>query len=340
MRLRDFLRDRVLMQVAQILAMVVLCGYLLFIGNGVGEVALVVVLWALGFLLYVAVAYRERKRYFDRLMKTAKGLEQKYLLSEVMEKPLRAEDRQYYALLKMAHKSMMEHITDIRHERREYKEYIEQWVHEIKTPIAAIKLTCENNKSEATRKILSELERTEDYVEQALFYARSENVEKDYLVRDTLLRECVHASVVRNKQLMLQNHVALKLGELDYRVYADGKWLEFILNQLLVNAVKYRRGPAPSVEIGARVQEGGVLLYVEDNGVGISQSDLPRVCEKGFTGKNGREGRRSTGIGLYLCQRLCDKMGLGFAIRSRQGEGTRAELWFPQRAAAREMECE
>lgn len=329
MKWSSFLKDRMMVIILQVFCMLALCGYLALLGNSVGEVLLVALVWILVLISYLCKTYWERKRYFDRLLTTARSLEQKYLITEVMEKPVHAEDQQYYQLLKLANKSMMETITSIRHERREYKEYVEQWVHEIKTPIAAIQLTCENNKSDVTRRILTELEKTDNYVEQALFYARSENVENDYLIKQIPLREAVHGAVVHNKRLLIQNGVGLQLGDLDFHVLADSKWVEFILNQLLVNAVKYRRDLEPAISIAANREGGRVNLTVEDNGIGISESDLPRIFEKGFTGQNGRNSERSTGIGLYLCKRLCDKLGLTIRASSRQNTYTRFEIGFP-----------
>ncbi len=331
MKWSAFLKDRVMILILQVFCMLALCGYLLLLGNTLGETLLIILVWILILAVYLGKTYWNRKQYFGRLLSTARSLEQAYLITEVMERPAQEEDRQYYQLLKLADKSMMETITAIRHERREYKEYVEQWVHEIKTPIAAIKLTCENNKSEITRRILTEVEKTDNYVEQALFYARSENVENDYLIKQVSLKDCVHGSVVHNKRLMIQNGVGMDLGNLDYLVLTDSKWVEFILNQLLVNAVKYRREEAPVIRINARAFGNQVELAIEDNGIGIVESDLPRIFEKGFTGNNGRnDGQHSTGIGLYLCKRLCDKMGIGIQVLSEQGKYTRFLLRFPR----------
>ena len=330
MKWSAFLKDRIMTLILQIFCRLGLCGYLLLLGNTLGEVLLIVLVWILILAAYLGKTYWDRKRYFEHLISTARSLEQAYLITEVMERPVLEEDRQYYQLLKLANKSMMEAITAIRHERREYKEYVEQWVHEIKTPISAIKLACENNKSEVTRRILTEAEKTDNYVEQALFYARSENVENDYLILQVSLKDCVHSSVVHNKRLLIQNGVALDLGNLDELVLADSKWVEFILSQLLVNAVKYRRKEGSRISIQACVLGNQVELSVEDNGIGIPESDLPRIFEKGFTGNNGRNGQRSTGIGLYLCKRMCDKMGLGIQAVSKQGEYTRFLLVFPR----------
>ena len=131
----------------------------------------------------------------EKLLNLAEQLEERYLLSEVMEKPERADDRVYYQLLKLAGKSMLEQVNEVRRERTEYKEYVEQWVHEIKTPITAMKLLCENNHSQVTKELLPQLEKVNLYTEQALYYARSEHTEKDYSVREVRLLDVVHQEI-------------------------------------------------------------------------------------------------------------------------------------------------
>nr|WP_317413884.1 sensor histidine kinase [uncultured Solibaculum sp.] len=326
----EYAKDKALTIILNILCMFFLAFYLIALGNEIGSVLLILLAWVLLLAAILIGGYLGRKRYFDRLMETVGSLEQRYLIAEVMEKPVSVQDQQFYTLLRMANKSMMERITSIQHERRDYKDYIEQWVHEIKTPISAIKLICENNRSDTTRKILSELESTERYVEQALFYARSENVEKDYLIKEVPLCQCVHAAIAQNKRILLSNQMSIQTEGLEKTVYTDSKWLEFILDQLLINAVQYRKENGSSIRIWAEDIQNGVRLCVEDNGIGIEESDLPRVFEKGFTGQNGRIGKKSTGIGLYLCHRLADKLGLTLTITSKQGEFTKVELCFPK----------
>lgn len=227
----------------------------------------------------------------------------------------------------MANKSMLEQIGAIEHERMEYKEYIEQWVHEVKTPITAIKLLCENHRSSLTKNILVELEKTIRFTEQALYYARSEHTQKDYSVQEIRLFDVVHQAIAENKYLLLQYGVALDLRETEDRVFSDEKWLCFILNQFIVNAVKYRSAD-PVLCFYAEQHGSEVFLCVKDNGIGIDESDLPRIFEKGFTGKNGRiASQNATGIGLYLCKRLCDKLGIGIAASS-SGAGTTLQLSF------------
>lgn len=326
----DYLHDHIYTLLLNTVCMLLLSLYLVGIGNSLASALLIAVSWALILAGCLFCGYLGRKRYLDRLMKTAEGLEQKYLLSEVMDKPWREEDRVYFEILRMANKSMLENVSSVRAERREYRDYIEQWVHEVKMPIAAMKLMCDNQKDDFSRKILSELDQTDNYVEQALYYARSENVEKDYLVREIPLRSCVNAVILRNKQLLLSNRVAVETGELDQLVFTDRKWLEFILSQIVVNAVKYRREQGAKICFSASAYAKGVRLCIQDNGAGIAPSELPRIFDKGFTGSNGRRGRRSTGIGLYLCKRLCGKLGLGLDAESEQGSYTRILLSFPK----------
>lgn len=202
-------------------------------------------------------------------------------------------------------------------------------IHDVKTPISAMKLLCENNKSDTTRKLMAELEKVSHYTDQALYYARSENVEKDYFIKEVSLSEMIHAAVAENKQLLLQNHISVEVNNCDNTVYTDEKWIGFILNQIIANAVKYS-GKEPKIGFEVNSKQGQVVLIIYDNGVGISEPDLPRIFEKGFTGQNGRTGKSSTGIGLFLCKRLCEKLGIGIAVKSESGQGTQVELFFPK----------
>ena len=261
-----------------------------------------------------------------QLLDMAGQLSERYLISEVMELPEQAEDQVYYRLLKMAGKSMLEQISEVKRERLEYREYIEQWIHEIRTPITAMKLLCENHRTDWTKELLLELEKTTRFTEQALYYARSEHTEKDYSVREMALSNVVHQAIADNKYLLLQNGVHLKVEEMQDTVYSDEKWVRFILNQLIANAVKYR-SEQPVLHFSASRQQDQVILTVEDNGIGIPSSDLPRIFEKGFTGQNGRIVQQSTGIGLYLCKRLCEKLGIGITADSSE-HGTAISLSF------------
>ena len=243
-----------------------------------------------------------------------------------MQPPERADDQVFYQLMKMAEKSMLERIGEVQRERKEYKEYIERWIHEVKTPVTAMKLICENNRCSFSGELMAELENINRFTEQALYYARSEHTEKDYSVREICLGEVVHGAIADNKYLLRQNNVTVAVGDVEYSVYSDEKWLRFILDQLISNAVKYH-SDHPALYFSAAKEGGRIVLSVEDNGAGIPERDLPRIFEKGFTGQNGRIVHSSTGIGLYLCRRLCDKLGIGLSAGSA-GKGTVISLIF------------
>ncbi len=286
--------------------------------NGINRDSLILILSVWGVVLggYLAGAYLLRKSRTDKLLSLAEQLKERYLLPEVMEPPRRADDQVFYRLLKLSGKSMLEQVSEAKREQAEYREYIEQWIHEIKTPITAMKLICENHKSDVSNDLLVELEQINRYTEQALFYARSEHPEKDYLVREIRLFDVVHQAIAENRYLLRQCNVQIVLTETDDCVYSDEKWLCFILNQLIVNAVKYR-AESPRIRFFAKQNGNEVSLCIADNGIGITDSDLPRIFEKGFTEENGRSASQtSTGIGLYLCKRLCDKLGIGLTAVS------------------------
>src|SRR5699024_2140263 len=213
-------------------------------------------------------------------------------------------------------------------ERRalDYREYLDGWVHEIKTPITSARLIAENDKTPAVLRMDDELRRIELLVEQVLYYARSGDAEKDFRVERTTLRALVADALKRWSRPLIQAGGRPVLENLDLPVTADAKSCGFVLGQILSNAVKYRSSPLELRFTGAR-RENAVTLTIADNG--IPPSDLARVFDKGFTGHHGRLYPRATGIGLYLCRRLCSQMNMGIAAESAPGRGTALTLTFP-----------
>ena len=271
MNSRRYWKKRIPFLLTNLVCMAALTVFLLVCGNSISAVLLILVVWALVLLTGLFLTYWTRKRQMQKLLDMAGQLSERYLISEVIELPEQAEDQVYYQLLKMAGKSMLEQIGEVRRERLEYKEYIEQWIHEIKTPITAMKLLCENHRMDWTKELLLELEKTNRFTEQALYYARSEHTEKDYSVREMSLSQVVHQAIADNKYLLLQSGVRLEVEEMADTVYSDEKWVRFILNQLIANAVKYR-SEQPVLRFSTRRQQDQVVLKVEDNGIGISRS--------------------------------------------------------------------
>ena len=323
---KQYLKNQLPVILINLLGMLALALFLIASGNGIQTVLFILVVWLIVLASCLLLFYFSRKKYLNKLLDMTEQLKERYLLPEIMQEPERADEQVFYQIMKMAEKSMLERIGEVQRERKEYKEYIEQWIHEVKTPITAIKLICENNRCSFTRELMAELENINRFTEQALYYARSEHTEKDYSVREINLSDVVHGAIADNKYLLRQNNVAVTVEDVEYSIYSDDKWLRFILDQLISNAVKYR-ADQPALHFFAVKENDSIILSVEDNGIGIPQSDLPRIFEKGFTGQNGRMIRSSTGIGLYLCRRLCDKLGIGISASSER-KGTAISLSF------------
>lgn len=285
----------------------------------------------LGLVVNISLECFQKKKYYETVLETMKELDQKYLISEMLQTPTFVEAQILQEILIETGKSMLENVNQYKYLQEDYKEYIELWIHEIKTPIAASKLVVENNKTEATKSIAEELEKIENYTEQALFYARSNTVEKDYCIKKVNLKEMVNASIVKNKNLFISEKVNIKLENLEQEVYTDSKWTIFILNQILQNSVKYMKKDEKQITISAKEKKNQVVLEIQDNGIGIPKGEITRVFEKGFTGTNGRMSeKKATGLGLYLCKKLCHKLGLKIELNSELDKGTLVRLVFPK----------
>ena len=195
--------------------------------------------------------------------------------------------------------------------------YYTLWAHQIKTPIAAMRLTLQNEDSPLSRRLTSELGRIERYVEMVLAYLRLDGESTDYVLREYELDPILRAAVKKFSGEFIERRLALDLRPTGARVLTDEKWLAFVLEQLLSNALKYT--PAGTVSI---YLEAPAVLCIEDTGIGIAPEDLPRIFDAGYTGLNGRTDKHASGLGLYLCRRVCRNLGHGLSARSEPGKGT------------------
>lgn len=281
-----------------------------------------------GVLLLVLDFYR-KKKYYTQLVETMEEIDEKSYVADIVKEPRFQEGKVTHLILKQMGREMNEQVLKRNIELEEYKNYMETWVHEVKLPVSTAKLMIANYKNEVTLNIEKEIDNIDNYVEQVLYYARSENVEKDYHMNWFDLRSLVYESVKKYSRDFIQAQVHLEIGEMDYAVLSDRKWVAFILGQIIQNAIKYRRENS-CVHFCAKKSEEQVILQIEDNGIGINPEDVSRVFDKGFTGGNVRAHSNATGIGLYLCRKLCQKLGLSIDIESELGEWTRVELSFPK----------
>ena len=279
----------------------------------------------------ILIEFYRKKTFYDTLKENMEQLEQKYLISEIIKEPSFAEGKILKSVIQDTGKSMLENVNKYKYIQQDYKDYIELWIHEVKLPIATSKLIIENNKNEVTKNIEEELDQIENYVEQALYYARSSTVEKDYYINKCILKDIVNTAILKNKSNLILNKINIELENLDLQVYTDSKWCIFILNQIIQNSIKYKKDMNSILQINAKENKENVVLNIKDNGIGIKQEEVEKVFEKGFTGTNGRiDGKKSTGMGLYLCKKLCEKLGLSIEIESKKDKYTQVKITFPK----------
>ncbi len=331
MYFKDFIKDKVILIVTIVIALISIEILLLVYNIGIIPKIYIAGIVVIVVSISILIEYKRKKAFYDTLRNNLVDLKEKYLISEIVKKPNFVEGKILKEVLEDTGKSMLENVNYYKSLQEDYKEYIELWIHEVKIPIAASKMIIANNKTEVTKSIEEELDKVENYTEQALFYARSNAVEKDYIITRTNLKEIVNGAILKNKSTLLNERVSLTMNELEYEVYTDSKWATFIVNQIIQNSIKYAKNNDKRIEIDAKQKSDKVILYIRDNGIGIKKGEITRVFEKGFTGENGRMiGKRSTGIGLYLCEKLCNKLGLGIELNSEMGKGTGVRLIFPK----------
>lgn len=329
MKLTDYLKDKVSFLLINFMLFIVICGIMLLIEVAPGIIVLILGIWFIPLLVYMFMEYSKQKSFYDDIDGILGSLDKKYLLAEIIEEPEFIEGRFVYDLLKSANKDMHENVKKYRDMQSEYREYIETWVHQIKTPIASTRLIIENNPSEINKNINYEIKKIEEYIEQVLYYSRSNNVSRDYIIKEVSLADVVRNVIRKNSRDFINKRISVDIEAVQGTVYSDVKWLEFILNQIIGNSVKYISDKEGWVRIYSIQNDHNIVLTIEDNGVGITEKDITRVFEKGFTGESGRRFEKSTGIGLYLCKKLCDQLGLGLTLTSELGKGTKVTVIFP-----------
>ena len=236
----------------------------------------------------------------------------------------------YHKIIEKLYEELEKLTQENRQKNTDMVDYYSMWVHQIKTPIAAMNFLLDNE--EVDRKILQqELFKIERYVEMVLTYIRLDSISSDYVITKINLDEVVKDSVKKYATIFINKKIKLNYVSHETMVISDKKWLSFAFEQILGNSVKYSSAGG---EITIETYEN--KLVIEDNGIGIKEEDLPRIFEKGFTGFNGRYEKKSSGLGLYLCKKTLDKLGHHIEISSKVGEGTRIEITFPKEDTLRD----
>ena len=328
MNLKDYIKDKIVYILMYIVLLITIL-FLLYMFKVpltlIISVTIVMTIFIIGIILY---DYFIKMRFYNNFIDNLDQLDKKYLITAIMNKPSFIAGKILYDSLYEIDKSMYEEIETYKNSINDFKEYIEMWIHEVKLPIASSTLMLHNNKPDSNKKIKEQINRIENYVEQVLYFVRSENLEKDYLIRTYNLEEIVNKVIRKNKESLLLKSISIEIGDIDKIILSDGKWLEFIINQIVSNSIKYSKTSNSKIKFNSKTKEEFIILQIEDNGIGINEKDINKVFNKSFTGENGRNISSSTGMGLYLVNKLCTKLGHKITIESEVDKFTKVSIYF------------
>ena len=241
------------------------------------------------------------------------------------------QEQAYQALLLALHADRQKLKSDMNARYHDMTEYYTVWAHQIKTPIAAMRLALQNEDTPLSRRLTGEVGRVEQYVQMALTYLRLGSDSSDYVIRSCALDDIVRPAVRRFAGEFIQRKIQLNYQMLNYTVITDEKWLGFVVEQVLSNALKY----TPQGSVSIYMEPEGVLC-IRDTGIGIAPEDLPRVFEKGYTGYNGRSHRKASGLGLYLCREILARLGHSVSAESQVDHGTTIRIDLRQKKTVQE----
>lgn len=319
MKLREYLGAKGITLCFLMIGGLLIAAMLFIVGIDAGLVMMSGGLFLFLIFLWLLVGYQRERRRILILQKLVNELPEQYLLGEVCLKPVNEIEKRYFEIMKIISRSAIGAVEEARREKDEYCDYVESWIHEMKTPLTACSLILANQGD--VQKLRKELKRADNLTESILYYARMRTAEKDTKIQKVQVAEVVHEAVKSQMELLTAAGICVEIGG-DFAVCTDRKALCFMLKQLLINSAKY----CPGCKVMVRAAEGKIT--VEDNGIGIPSHEVKRVTERGFTGTNGREIGSSTGMGLYLVRELGCRLGIGLEIRSKQDVFTSITLSF------------
>ena len=327
MKLSNYLKDKIFVIVLVILTYFILLSFM--IGFKIVDEFrwCFTILYSLLFIIIFLYDFFRKYFYYKDILSKLELLDEKYLICEMISKPNFLDGEIFYQMLYEINKSMNENIRDYREKINDFKEYVELWIHEVKIPLSALILYTHNKKID--KALVKEINRVDNYLEQILYYIRVENTEADYIIKEVDLNKVIRDVMLKNKDILLERKIEITSDVRDSKVLTDYKWLEFMINQIISNSMKYMRDiENKKIEIKAYKKDNCVVLEILDNGMGIPKSDLSRVFNKTFTGQNGRKVPGSTGMGLYIVSNLYKKLGHKLEIESNEGEYTKVKFIF------------
>jgi len=333
MKLSEYLSDKKIMLILYSVTSL-FTGAVIYMGESVelnkSNGLYVVGVSTLIFAVYLTIDFILKRNYYGKLKEASHARGMEWVNS--LPPPKSAEQRICQEFMQKLYKDANEELTEFNLKSVEDLEFVTTWVHEIKTPIAASKLIIENSLNNPSEKVLfsieDEINKIEDFVQMTLFYSRAGDFAKDYMISSVSLEKIVKDCIKTEYSSITNKNLKVSMDNLALQIDTDEKWLGFIFKQILDNAVKYSPlGGTIKIYAGRTDKES--TLSIEDSGVGIKQEDIRRIFDKNFTGANGRKFYTSTGIGLYLSQKLAQKLGHFITATSDYGYGTKIFVHFP-----------
>ena len=292
------------------------------------KIAIIIVL-AIIMIFNIVYDFFKRNKFYQNLFNILGSLDKKYLILEMINKPNFYDGEIFYNVLYDINKSMIENVKEYNLSITDFKEYVEMWIHEVKIPISSLILLNHNHQNQIDKRYIEQVRKLDGYIDQILYYVRSENAEKDYMIKEKDLQEIIRNVALKNKDDLLENNIKIDSNIYNKKVLTDSKWIEFVLNQIVNNSIKYKKENVESViKFDVKEEDNKIYLSIYDNGIGIPESDISRVFEKSFTGENGRTRAKSTGMGLYIAKKLCEKLGHKIVIKSKINEYTEVTIIF------------
>ncbi len=336
MKIGNYLKDKIFIISILLIVYFIILSFIIGFKINIQFKIIFSIIYLLMIIILFCYDYFRKYFFYKDMINKLKLLDEKYLLCELIKSPYFLEGKIFYDVLYEINKSMNENIIDYKEKINNFKDYIELWIHEVKIPLSALILYTHNKKVNKT--ILKEINRIDEYLEQILYYIRSENSNEDYIIKQVLLSKVIRDVMLKNKDILLEKNINVTIDLDNILVLTDIKWLEFMINQVISNSIKYVRNiKNREIKIKAYKNKDNIILEIYDNGIGIPKCDINKVFNKTFTGINGRKINSSTGMGLYIVNNLCKKLGHKVKIESDEGKYTKVLFYFDSNLFYREV---
>lgn len=327
MKLKDYLRDQgtLIGSIIVQLFVIIMFGMAIRVNSSY--------LFAMAFfevftlICFLAVQFQKKRAFYNDVRKKLDELDKKFLITEMIRRPDFFEGDFFYDALYDVNKSMYENVSEQEQSVRDFKDYVEMWIHEIKLPISALSLM-NYTENKNFRSFRQQVDKISHYVEQILYYVRADTPQNDFLMKECNLDELLNEILLEHKDVLISERFTISKENTDVCVISDAKWIKFILGQLINNSIKYKKSEAGYLGFHVSQDKKFVTMCVEDHGIGVAAEDVNRVFEKSFTGKNGREVASSTGMGLYISRKMCEKLGHEIWLESTEGEFAKVFIRF------------